>query len=200
MRASTICRLLSTNPGFTLIEMMVATSVLVLVVIASYNTYRAGIGAWQRGEEGIDSLYGARLVQEMIVRDLRGAFLPPLDLSDPSNPKSPKITFIGRPTEMEFVTSSNSPNLLSEAKESDLIRVRYSFSQGELKRDSGESGITLATGMKEITFSYHNGRTWQEFWDQDEILPKGVRIEIELDDGRRLPTTVWIPSSQLVSG
>lgn len=181
--------------------MLVAASILVLVLMATSSTYRAGMGAWRRGEKGIDGLYGVKLAQEMITTDLRATFLPPPDLSNPSKPKLPEITFIGKPAEIEFVTSSNNPNLLSETKESDLIKVRYFLKEGELKRNSGNSEeFTLTTGIKEITFDYHNGRIWQEFWDQDKVLPRGVRIKIELDDDRRLSTTVWIPTSQLVSG
>ncbi|MEW5767486.1 MAG: type II secretion system protein GspJ [bacterium] len=177
--------------GFTLIEMIVATTVLVLVVTSVYSTYRAGMEAWHKGEEAIETLYETKFALDLITNDLRASLLPPLDLSDPSSPKPPKVTFIGRPSEISFATSFNLD------KESSPVRVKYFIEEGELKisREEAEN-LTLATNIAGLSFEYHNGRAWQKSWDSDKLLPGGVRIKIRLNDSRILRSSVWIPASQ----
>lgn len=177
-----------TNRGLTLIEMIIVTNILALVIIISISTYRAVMNRWQNQEEGIDNLYAASLFLELITCDLHSTFLP-LGFQE--------ITFIGRPSWLEFTTSSNNKDLLNEETRSDLVRIRYFLEDGELKvARSNQEPLTLASNIKGVTFSYYNGYTYDEVWDQEE-LPKGVRIEIELDDKRRLLTTAWIPTSRL---
>jgi prepilin-type N-terminal cleavage/methylation domain-containing protein len=63
--------------GFTLLELLVAVTILVIAMTVIWSTFSAGVTAWQRGNQLLDDLRHADFVAEQLVSALRStAFFP----------------------------------------------------------------------------------------------------------------------------
>lgn len=59
--------------GFTLLELLVAVTILVIAFSVIWSTFSAGVTAWQRGNQLLDDLRHADFVAEQLVSALRSA-------------------------------------------------------------------------------------------------------------------------------
>ena len=61
--------------GFTLAELLVATTLMSIVMVSVYTTFASGIRVWRDGETGADALHEARLAMQVLRDDLQS--IPP---------------------------------------------------------------------------------------------------------------------------
>ena len=62
--------------GFTMVELILAVTILAVVTSVAYFTFDAGVRAWRSGTQMADSLSHADYVLEQIVMGLRSAYYP----------------------------------------------------------------------------------------------------------------------------
>ena len=62
--------------GFTLLELMLAVTILSLVTTVTYMTFSTVIKAWQRGAQLTEALHHGDFVVEQLVAGLRSAYYP----------------------------------------------------------------------------------------------------------------------------
>jgi len=65
------------NIGFTLLEVLIATTIFSLVATALYTTFRVGVRAYESGEKEIVRMQHARVIFDTISRDLRSVYSLP---------------------------------------------------------------------------------------------------------------------------
>lgn len=70
--------------GFTLVEMMLAITILAVIVGVAYFSFDAGVRAWRAGTELADNINHADYVLEQIVMGLRSAYYPDAGGANPN--------------------------------------------------------------------------------------------------------------------
>lgn len=182
--------------GFTLIEILIALAIFSLVGSVIVSVFNKGVFAWKKDYKE-DSLHQkARLSLELIAAELRNmcSFKP--------------IEFEGESSSIAFASHG------SGKKEDALCRIEYYFDTLEksLKRNyrnvnhlySHKQGIDekLISGVDDfhIQYAYLDYNTdiiWEDTWEEKDVLPAGVRINISLSDEEgesiRFSKTVHIP-------
>lgn len=66
----------SGNPGFTLLEILLAVTIMGAVTTITYMTFSTTVTAWNRGMSMVDSIHHGDFVMEQIVTGLRSAYHP----------------------------------------------------------------------------------------------------------------------------
>ena len=74
MRIRTVT--LNSSSGFTLLELLLAISILSIVSTVTYMSFTAVVDAWQKGMTMSDELHHADYVVEQLVMGLRSAYFP----------------------------------------------------------------------------------------------------------------------------
>lgn len=186
--------------GFTLVEALVAITLLGLLSTALTAGLRLGLDAWTRGSAHSDQLSRALAVQGLL-RDVVGQAYPYFSSRDPTQRS---IDFDGTsetlallaPAPIALGVSGRSRFKLSTARRnglSDLILT----SQPELSDADAPSTIetkTLLAGMASIEFAYFGKlrsetiARWHDQWTGQIALPQLLRIQVRFPDG---DTRLW---------
>jgi prepilin-type N-terminal cleavage/methylation domain-containing protein len=119
--------------GFTLIETLVAVTLVVLMATGMISVFRTGTRSWARGTEFIDASQRSRIVYDLVRKQMASAF----PLSERTDPLITNVTypiFEGTESSLRFV----SLNSLRFQESPGLTMVRYAVSQ-----DSEEGAYAL---------------------------------------------------------
>ncbi|MFA5316062.1 MAG: prepilin-type N-terminal cleavage/methylation domain-containing protein [Dehalococcoidales bacterium] len=156
--------------AFTFIELMIASTIFVMLAAAVYMSFGVGVRSWRKIEESYRIRQEARYISTFVARELRCAL------------NSSLIAFEGDDSSVSFCKAYNG-----------ISRVRYEYDEGlgSVKRilqnyrqyAAGEQGrvSTAATGISDLKFSYSfkkDGKLeWLDAWQSaNGSLPFGVKI------------------------
>jgi type II secretion system protein J len=201
--------------AFTLIETMVAISILAMMIVTVYAAFYGTVKIIRLGSVSHDTLQQGRLAIETIRRDLMCAF-PPLDgkkvFRGINNPEG-----YHDHDYLDFIAASNMMADPGEnRKESDICEVGYFISEEypekgllvrrfdltpDRKPFSGGKIEIVAENVVGINFQYHNGEEWVESWDPDpdeedeeavkaDGFPAMVLVEIMVRDKNDMIHTI----------
>jgi general secretion pathway protein J len=198
---------LAGQAGFTLIEALVAITLLGLLCVALTRGLRFGVDAWARGSVHSDQLSRTTVVQGLLRRALGEAY-PYLLSSDPTRPY---VDFDGTSESLGFLASApivlggigRSRFRLSITKHDGLADLVMT-SQAELAAADTSSTLqkkTLLAGTASIEFAYFGklrsepSAQWHDRWSGQAALPQLVRIEVRFPEGdsRLWPELVIAP-------
>ena len=180
--------------GFTLIEMLLAVALLAMVLALAYGGLRTSIRAAARGEVVIENTSHMRIVHQFMRRQL-SQMLPLPYVSD----EDERVMFEAGPDFIQFVAPM--PGYLGlggpHVQRIELVRGQEGddlIYQHGLLRDYAEFGfgdrdpVLLIEGIDSASFSYlfRQGRDaqpeWLNAWDQPEVLPLAVEIDLLMTD------------------
>ncbi len=193
----------SSLTGFTLIEIMISLSIISVIVVAVYSTYRVCISTYER-EKSRGYLYqDVKIVSEYLERDIRSSFV---------TLTNKKLVFIGKRIQnkgvdtdsLEITTCSSFGAvknlssfplkrvkylLVNDGKDSDL-GLRRAVSYPDLKEEY--SWATIGPLIRGLRFKYYDGTSWNDSWEtgdkinkpsrHDLILPKAVEVTLTFED------------------
>jgi general secretion pathway protein J len=89
--------------GFTLVEVVIALTIVATLLVISFAGLRVGLAAWQRGDERGEVLERSRSVNQIITRTLGSAF--PYQTAAMGR-EAAKLLFEGAADRVAFVTST----------------------------------------------------------------------------------------------
>lgn len=183
------------DAGFTVVELLVALSLLSLISLVLFASLRFGILAWGRGATHTDRVEHITHTQNLLRRLIADAY--PLFSTDGSN--RAQVAFDGTTTSLRLLAAS--PIALGGAGRSwfalslDLRDGRAHViltSKPELAdRDDASTLISraLIANVERVDFSYF-GRLrsdkvaqWRERWTGEGSLPELVRIRVDFPAG-----------------
>jgi general secretion pathway protein J len=191
---------LGPDPGFTLIEILLAVSTLAVVVLMATGALRVGLRAWESGQRRVDRQQEGRALVELISDALAGAspYQGRLDISPER-----VVLFEGEPDEIRFVT--NAPPLMLDApavpfhavvlgrKGQDALRLVERLVPSDEPFTPGLERV-LSRSVTRFTLAYRDeSGAWQERWNAREAggLPTAVRLELAIAGlGRATPPLV----------
>ena len=197
--------------GFTLLELLVAVTLVVVMAVGVWTALNLCIRAWTRGIEAIDSNQRERNTQDLVRKQIASAY--PLIPSSVSSVSSTNIintllaastpVFSGGEKSLRFV----SPNSLLSVDSTGLVLVTYEAEVDSndniylVQREAPYVGQSVDDGwytssayvffnLKEITFEYYNSgdsenpAEWLTEWDMAGLrrLPEAVRISMLYKD------------------
>lgn len=124
--------------GFTLIEVVVASTLLTLLMTGLYQVTAVGFSLWDKGQKKIDAQQNIRTAVFQISRELRTAQTWDIGMDGPSTLPNNSIV-------ME-IPEAGDPNVCR--------RIRYYLRGENLLRDVNEAGHNVvAYGIKKVEFS-----------------------------------------------
>ncbi len=190
--------------GMTLLEILVALTILAVIVVVLVSSLRVGIRAWEAGERRAAIQQELRAVMELLTEALstatpyRGRLGGGLDRV---------VLFEGAPDEVHFVTTA--PPLVLDAPaapfhavtlrrtgEAELWLAERLIPADEPFGDSPRTVLARAVTTFKLEYRDSQG-VWTDQWDPRNAggLPSAVKIELTVEDRTRgkKTTTFVVP-------
>lgn len=193
---------LDLNTAFTLLELMISLTIVALILVVIFGSFRVGVRAWEKGEEDIESRQRERIVLNLIRRQLTSAFAGKLRQGDQQ-----PLFLRGNDKSMEFLSYISifpghrvgivhTKYLVKPQDDGEKERLVFCeknlFRQveGMEKEETDEEDFfELISGIHDIGFEYCKGQggeeilEWQRTWDPviDKGFPRAVRVSLKED-------------------
>jgi general secretion pathway protein J len=182
--------------GFTLIELVLALSIVAIMVTMLFSGLRVGLRAWQRGEDRAAVLQRSRSMSQ-ILEDALGGTTWYMGLLDQTS-VTPVLLFKGEADRVYFVTGSPPVPLSAGIP---FVAVTLSIDSGNAPGlairekalpnfDPFESlaPMVVEPTVSAIRFRYmRDAGAWEEAWDGNEerALPRAIEVTVTTTvDGR----------------
>ena len=194
--------------GFTLLEVMIAMTLLGLLMVALFGGLRLGVRAWKTGDRHAEETTRVEAVHRFVRAQLSQAHrLPWIDEDGREHEAfeggSQAVTFTTLLPEHLAMDGFHLITLGLAGRGGERLVVSWRPFRSDMSTIADELGVqetTLADGVLDVQFSYF-GRTkkdgprgWHERWDDSVGLPSLVRMRVGLTDGRRWPVLVVAPA------
>ena len=190
--------------GFTLLEVMIAMSILAMMSLLLYTSMSQTMVGKEETEKRDDLHHSVALAFNKMASDLQMAFLVP-GTEFLGTDGSRKTVFKGTEEKMDFPSFSH-VRYFKDVPETNFGEVGYFLEDskeeagGKIlmrreakilddKPEEGGSVEPLVEGIKELRLEYYdpNKKEWQKGWDSSQLenshrLPRAVRIEIKVGD------------------
>lgn len=184
--------------GFTLIEVMVAFTVLGLILLIIFGVFRLGLSAWEKGESIQEEYQKVRIISQLISRQIKS--IVPYKIKT-QKAEGDYLAFEGKAHSLKFVSA-----LPLKARQAEgFVYAVYEFKEGGrekgrfvlyeervLNRDfmeedpKEELGVSLLEEISEVRFEYYQEEDpekeqasgWFTEWNAKEKreLPKALRM------------------------
>jgi len=201
----------SRQRGFTLIEIVIALSIVGALLVIMFGGLRVGLGAWRRGEDRAELLEHERNVDQMVDHAVTGSYLynpgtSPAGTSPPatgpagaSSATQAGILFEGAPDRVAFVTVAPPvPSSVPIAFTAVTISLETGPTPGLAVRQRALPNtepfeavppIFVDPAVTALRFRYLRevGGEWEERWEatKEKALPVAVEVMITTQYGSR---------------
>lgn len=182
--------------GFTLIEILVAVTLLALLVAMAYGTLRTATGAMKSGEALIERTDRLRTVQEFLRRQLSHAMPLAFERMETSGENR---VFVADRGELRFVApmpghlSRGGPHVQWLTIDGDALLFDHAqlngYDPADPKAGNKREPVVLLEGIRDAKFEFREldpetGKLgeWESDWDDPQRLPLLVRLDVEFDD------------------
>lgn len=192
--------------AFTLLEVMLAVTILAVVMAAVYSTWSASLTAWKRGRDVSDTFQRQRVVMETLSELAKSVvfYNSPTLLyeftGDRDNTTGDTVS---------FVTGSDAALPPSEAVEAGMRRVTLSLERGStgnpflaivnapaVESDSSDTDApthVLSEDVVGFGVRYRDPRdnSWHDEWHESDLIPSAIEFTVAFASGRsRVPPVV----------
>ena len=197
----------SANVGFTLVEVMVALTLIGFIVLIIFGTFRLGLSAWEKGDSTKEEYQKVRIISQLISEQIKSNI--PFKIKT-KKAEGDYLAFEGKAHSLRFVSALS----LKTRQPEGLVYVVYQFKEGKggeggqlvvyeqraLNRDffedelKDESEISLLEGITDVRFEYYQEEDtdknrkegWVEEWNAKETkeFPKALRMTILEKNGK----------------
>jgi general secretion pathway protein J len=204
---------MTSERGFTLIEVVLALTIFGLLTLLAYGAFFVGHRAVLKGEREADVNQRLRVVDDLIARQVRSAVFYFARHEDEVLPY-----FLGRQDGMSFVTAApqggNGTGLAvityQVANGRFTVEERGIFTPNDLYEPPADARVERAVLFEDfssIRFEYlapeDTESNWQPTWDarEEEMLPAAVRLTVDgMESIGLLPWTRDIPLMTIAYG
>jgi general secretion pathway protein J len=186
--------------GFTLVELLVALTLLAFVSVLIFGALRFGIRAWDQSEQVAVQVDDVSVAQALLRRLIGEAY--PMFIPDPARPRldfdggSDRLSLLAPlPDALESGGMARFTLFARERKGRSEIDIAW---RPELMRD-GDAGAdpreeTLLAGIARLEIAYFGSArpgdapAWHDRWTERAVLPALVRVHVAFAEGDR---RVW---------
>lgn len=201
--------------GFTLIEMLIAISLLGIMVVLLFASLRIAAESWNSGEAKISQVNKKAVVYQFFKRHLANAKPLPAhsngqqqDSPELGAEEQPKLAFQGSPETIVFVSALPAASARKglqvfhvglDPKQPSVLKVTLTPYQQIESTTSDAEPVVLLDHLQRFRISYFNSAGnegegdsgWQDTWQDAGQLPKLVKIGITLEDGSFWPDMIF---------
>jgi len=167
--------------GFTLLELIIAVTILPLIILLIGNGFRLGMNAWEKGGQETVWTQRFRVLSGLLSQQIKSSYPYMMEIEDEK-----VAVFEGKEASVMFVTA------LTDSAYGGFKWVRYSHKDGTLFLKEGllpdkklndsitGDGEVVDTNIEEIKFAYLSleDSEWKDSWDFGKRLPGAVRVKI----------------------
>ena len=186
--------------AFTLIEVLLAISIMAMVVVAINSVFFSALYLRDRTSEAIDHALPAQQATAILRRDLQCAMAPGGLLAGDFKVGSVSEPNLSQPVAIELYTATGV--LRANEPWADLQKVTYELKPPATPTSSGGNELIrsvtrnllcttvpdvddqyLMGGLQNLQFSCYDGTQWLDTWDTtngNTNLPVAVRVRIQL--------------------
>lgn len=184
--------------GFTLLEVLIAITLLALLMAMAFGTLRGAVGATRSGERLISWTNQTRTVQEFLRRQLGHAMAIPFDRQEDIGENR---VFEADRSELRFVApmpghlSNGGPHVQWITIEGDQLLFDHSQLNGfdplDPKANNPRDPVLLMEGFASAHFEYRGLNEegelgdWVTEWENVQQLPLLVRVVVEFEEETR---------------
>ncbi len=186
--------------GFTLIETLVALSILSLMSLLAFATLRIGTGLWVRVGQNSDAVSEVAVVQDLLRRTIEQAYPAVIPMQE----RGYVVSFNGTQDSLELTATLPREIAIGGLRR---IRIAREAAQGRgplvlrsrMERNLAEMAalpepeqrIEVVPDMRAIVFAYYGvlgddeKADWHAQWSGQKHLPQLVRVELTPAAGNR---------------
>lgn len=187
------------DDGFTLVELLVAMSLLTVLMALVFGGLSFGTRAWEKTSRRATGADDVRFAQALIRDDISASY-PMLQSSG-----SPSIAFDGGASALSLLTRGPrghaKVNLAVSSRPHGITLTRAMRDELALDAAAGPAPRILIDGAQSVTFSYFGApspgrpRQWNDSWSGATRPPELVRVEVVFPpgDSRRWPALIVAP-------
>ena len=188
--------------GFTLVELLLAITLMSILLALTYSGLRAATRSSQRGEQILAAGGELRAAHQFIRRQLNQML--PLAFAETEDAQAVRIVFEGDSRHIQYVApmpgylGSGGPQVqLVEVVSGNDGEFFIQFSHALLQEFTEErlhdrDPVTLLEGVRSAGFEFlgrdEEGELtgWSASWDHPDQLPVAVRLDVEFTEGLNL--------------
>ena len=181
--------------GFTLLELLIALSIVAALLAILLGGLRVGLAAWRQGDERAEAHQRLRSVAELLARSVAGAF--PYRMVPPAG-GSPAVQFQGDERRLALVTLAP-PFPLASSIAFTAVSIAHQVGErpGLAVREKAlpntdpfevETPMLADPSITDLTFRYlRPGGDWEARWDGilEGALPQAVLIRLTTQSNGR---------------
>ena len=185
------------NAGFTLVELLLAITLMSILLGLTYTGLRAATRSAERGEKMLAAGGEIRAAHQFVRRQLNQMLPLPFDVE--GGRSEVRIVFEGDATHIQYVApmpgylGAGGPQVqlleITSDNEDGVLQFSNSLLQGfEQERLFDRSPVILLRNVESAGFEFlgrdENGEVtgWIPSWDQRDTLPLAVRLNLEFSD------------------
>ncbi len=198
--------------GFTLVEVLIATSILVIIAAMVFEAFAATLAAGKGLEERAELYHTARFIIRKLTEDMSSASLytnntlgsfTGADMKS-GGENADELTFTGFGGRMLFTGTDSDQARVTWKTEAPDGSKRLSLKRGENHFITGfdeaknmAEDMEVTASLKSFDLKYYDNGTWLDGFDAGKTrrLPNAVALTFTLedDDGRTLTKKAVIP-------
>ena len=198
-----------TDDGFTLLELIVTLTILVIIIAFAFGAFRLGIKAWETGDERVDFFYRMKYLVDLMEKEISSGY--PYYIRQNNENEDKALAFRGFPNIISFISSAKSSDLslptdklrkvsfhFEEDKKllimtEEIVQLYNPFSESSKKNIRS---IILAKNISDLRFRYYilhstnrdieNDGEWVENFTSNEKnfnkenLPRAIEVTIAM--------------------
>lgn len=178
--------------GFTLLEVVIALTIVATLLVVMFSSLRVGLAAWQRGGERAELLDRTRSLAQILTRALNAGYpyQKPATAGEPA-----RLLFEGEPDRLAFVTAAApfptaAPMAFTAVTLSHDAGSGLAIRQKPLPNDEAFESlppVVVDATVAAVKFRYlrDSNRTWTDRWDAatEHMLPVAVEVTLTVTRG-----------------
>jgi general secretion pathway protein J len=194
--------------GFTLVEVVLALSLVAALLAIAFAGLRVGLGAWRQGEERAQQHQHTRGLTQLLVSAVEGTYVYQ---AAATSAEPAQLLFDGDTERLAFATAAPplagptpitfTAVVISQEVGPPPRLVLWQKALPNHKPFDGMTAVLVDGAITALRFRYLrlDGHIWEDSWDatKEKALPQAVEITVTTDwNGRRLeqpPLTVPLP-------
>lgn len=188
--AATLRRSPMAQSGFTLLELLIAITLMGLILVVLYSGLRLGLNSSESGGQRAEATDRLRLVHEFLRRQLAQS----MTVYQANDKKEQVVVFSGQPGSIEFVAP-----MLTQLGQGGLYRVRVGIADGRLQvrwRPYQADDANAGTEQQKVLLDSVSRIEWAYFGSERDDDPEPPRWHSEWSSPQRRPALVRLNLQQ----
>jgi type II secretory pathway pseudopilin PulG len=203
------------GPGFTLVELLIAATMMSVLFIGLGSHLRGGIAVWRQTTQRVDALQRQRVALDRLERDLANAFV--YDPSGSAQPAPPALRF--EPSQLAFYTIQPK----TQQQQPAVRYVTYWYGQRDVDGTSTQGLWRTSQSLGEARSPSHKpaqelilpecetlslryayapadetaALEWLDKWLYQNVLPRLIEVTVRMSSGRDVTRVMAIPQGSL---